>query len=77
MMLTPKSGDVLISDEVSGYIVVDAVSRRELSGPFSSTAAAFVAARRLVSTGHVWRDNRRGRALGDPFLLELPPSPLE
>ena len=77
-MLSPEPGDVLIRNEVSGFTVVDAVNLRELSGPHLSTAAAFVAARGLVSTGHVWRDNLdgRGRTIGQPFLLELQPSTL-
>ncbi len=76
-MLSPGPGDVLIRDGVTGYTVVDAVSLRELSGPHPSVAAAFVAARSF-SAGHVWRENhdRRGRPLGDPFLLELQASTL-
>ena len=74
-MFHPEPGDVLIRDEGAGFTVVDAVNLRELSGPHLSTAAAFVAARRLVSTGHVWRDNLDGR-LSQPFLLELEASTL-
>lgn len=76
-MLSPGPGDVLIRDGVTGYTVVDAVSLRELSGPHPSVAAAFVAARSFPAS-HVWRENhdRRGRPLGDPFLLELQASTL-
>ncbi len=77
-MLSPQRGDVLIRDAVSGYTVMDAVSLRELSGPYPSIADAAVAARQCVSTGHVWREylDPRGRALGHPFRLELPASTL-
>ena len=76
-MLSPEAGDVLIRDGVTGYTVVDAVSFRELSGPYPSISDAFVAARSL-SACHVWRENhdRRGRPLGNPFLLELQASTL-
>jgi hypothetical protein len=78
-MLSPEPGDVLIRDAVSGYTLVDAVSFRQLSGPYPSIADAFVAARSRISSGHhVWRENldRRGRPLGHPFLLELQASTL-
>ena len=78
-MFRPEPGDVLIRDAVSEYILVDAVSLRELSGPYPSIADAFVAAQSQASIGHhVWRENldRRGRLLGHPFLLELQASPL-
>lgn len=75
----PKPGDVLIRETVVGYTVLDAVALYELSGPYSSIARAFVAAKTQISSGHIWRESvdHRGRPLGDPFVLELPPSPLE
>jgi hypothetical protein len=77
-MLSPEAGDVLIRDAITGYIVVEAISLRELSGPYLSIADAFVAAQRQVSTGRIWRENvdRRGRMLGAPFLLQLQASTL-
>ena len=76
-MPIPEPGDVLIRDTVFGYIVVDAVGLRELSGPYRLITGAFVAARES-STGHIWRESvdRRGRPLGHPFVLELPSSSL-
>jgi hypothetical protein len=76
-VLSPEPGDVLIRDALSGgYTVVDAVSLRELSGPYLSIAAAFVAAQGRVSAGHVWRQEFDRRKLGQPFLLELQASTL-
>ena len=77
-MASPEPGDVLIRDAITGYIVVDAISLRELSGPCLSIADAFVAAQSRAGMGRIWRENvdRRGRVLGAPFLLELQPSAL-
>ena len=77
-MLCPEAGNVLIRDATTGYIVVEATSLRELSGPYLSIADTFVAAQSRISTGRIWRENvdRRGRMLGAPFLLELQPSAL-
>ena len=77
-MFCPEPGDVLIRDTIVGYTVVDAVALRQLSGPYSSIADAFVAARGRASTGRIWRENLdlRGRTLGQPFLLELQVSSL-
>ena len=74
-MVNPKLGDVLIRDAVSGYTVIDAVSLRQLSGPYLSIFDAVVAARGQVSTGDVWREylDPQGRAIG-PFRLDLPAS---
>ena len=77
-MVSPKSGDVLIRDVVLGCAVVDAISLRELAGPFDSLTDAASAARRLARSGHVWRENqdRRGRVISAPFPIELPASTL-
>jgi len=77
-MVNPKSGDVLIRDVVLGCAVLDAISLRELAGPFYSLTDAASAARQLAKRGHVWRENldRRGRAMSPPFPLELPASTL-
>ena len=74
-MLSPKPGDVLIRDAVSGYTVIDAVSLRELCGPYLSIFDAVVAARGQVSTGDLWREylDPQGRTLG-AFRLDLPAS---
>jgi hypothetical protein len=72
-----ESGDVLIRDGVYGYIVMDALSLRVLAGPYSSIDDAVLAARGWASsTCRIWRqyfDPLRGRAVGEPFQLELGP----
>ena len=75
----PQPGDVLIREMVGGYTVVDAVTLYELSGPYASIGRAFVAAQARISSGHIWRESvdHRGRPVGEPFVLELPPSTLD
>jgi hypothetical protein len=77
-MVRPKSGDVLVRDAIAGCAVVDAVTLRQLAGPFHSVTEAVFVARELARTGHVWRENHdvRGRAINRPFPLELQPSTL-
>jgi hypothetical protein len=72
-MSEPESGDVLVREAAVGYVVMDAITLRELSGPCFSIADACTTARRLLPRARIWREivDRRGRALGPPFLLEL------
>ena len=77
-MVRPKSGDVLVRDVICGCAVLDAVTLRELAGPFPSVSEAVLVARDLAKRGHVWRENldRQGRAISRPFRLELQASTL-
>jgi hypothetical protein len=77
-MVRPQSGDVLVSDAIAGCAVLDAVTLRELAGPFQSITEAVFVARELAKQGHVWRENHdlQGRAINRPFRLELQPSTL-
>ena len=76
--MAPTTGDVVVRDVAAGgYLIVDAVTRRAVGGPYFSIADAVVKARRLCG-GHIWRESldARGRSLGPPFLLELQESTL-
>jgi hypothetical protein len=75
--MAPTIGDVVVRDVAYGYLVVDALTMRALSGPFQSIADAALTAWQLCD-GHVWREpvDARGRPLGPPFLLELQESTL-
>jgi hypothetical protein len=72
-MPAPRLGDVIIRDATAdtGFLVVDAHTRRVLEGPFPSFRAALVAARMIARDRPVWRENvdERGRVLGPPFLI--------
>ena len=77
-MIHPVPGDVLIRNAAAGFTVVDALTNRELGGPFSSIADAATTARVFGFGKRVWRENLdgRGRPLGPPFPLELKASTL-
>jgi hypothetical protein len=70
--------DVLIRNAAGGFIVIDPSTQRPLAGPYRSLADAHANARKLVTYGHVWRENvdRTGRSLGR-FLVELKASSIE
>jgi hypothetical protein len=64
-----NNGDVLIRPLDSHYVLLDAMSRRTLDGPFATFAEALAAAIDLVKPGHaVWQENtdNRGQELGPP-----------
>jgi hypothetical protein len=69
---------VLIRNAAGGFIVIDPSTQRPLAGPYRSLADAHANARKLVTYGHVWRENvdRTGRSLGR-FLVELKASSIE
>ncbi len=74
-MSAPQPGDVLITDAAASqrdeFVLVDALTRRPLSGMFPSLHAALTAARQLRDGCCVWRENtdKRGRVLGPPLRL--------
>jgi hypothetical protein len=66
-----ESGDVIIrSLSEDGFLLVDAVTRKTLNGPFPTFADALNAALGFVKPGAtIWQENvdNRGRPLGPPF----------
>ena len=71
--MAPHFGDVLVRDVAAakGYIVVDAMTRQTVGGPYLSLADATRTARHVCRNGRIWREwvDSRGRPLGPPFLL--------
>ena len=77
-MVRPTAGDILVRDVTCGCSVVDAITLRQLAGPFQSVKEAVFVARELAKRGRVWRENQdpRGRVMNRPFRLELQASTL-
>ena len=77
-MSEPKRGDLLIRTQTDSapptFVVVDAITRRQVSGPFSTIPEAATSAAELAGTRrNIWQENvdHRGRSLGPPLRFPL------
>jgi hypothetical protein len=73
-----QHGDLLIRNQtpqsaVARFVVIDALSRHLVSGPFESLRDATLAAARHADGGTIWQENldHRGRAVGAPMRLPI------
>jgi hypothetical protein len=71
------AGDVLIADATGSrsgeFVIVDAITRQIIDGPFGSLRAALQAAHTRRIGANIWREfsDARGRAFGPPIRLNL------
>lgn len=66
-------GDAPCSLDGGEFLLLDALTRKALTGPFRNLHDALTAARHLRATAHVYREFRdaRGRLFGQPLRLLL------
>lgn len=72
--MPPEPGDVIISNAFNDtFVILDPTGKR-IAGSFPTLFAA-IAFARTHATGNIWQQNcdDRGRLLGNPIRVGLPP----
>ena len=74
MLPSPEPGDVILTNTLNArFVLVDPTGQR-IAGPFPTVLTAIESAR-THTTGNIWQQSsdNRGRLVGNPIRLDLPP----